>query len=162
MRFSKSIFLASVAAMSCCPQLAMAQAVAPAKPADAPEVADQSPIQDIVVTARRREERLERVPVSMAAISGDALRQQNIVVANDLQFAVPGLSVTGVQGSREDPPISLRGQGQTFGGALPGVQSYFNEVPIPGSVSSLYDMESIQVLKGPQGTARSKSKRNRR
>ncbi|MBW8911422.1 MAG: TonB-dependent receptor plug domain-containing protein, partial [Sphingomonas sp.] len=114
--------------------------------------AAEAPMEGIVVTARRREEQLERVPVSMAAISGDALRQQNIVVANDLQFAVPGLSVTGVQGSREDPPISLRGQGQTFGGALPGVQSYFNEVPIPGSVSSLYDMESIQVLKGPQGT----------
>ena len=116
------------------------------------DAASPSAIEDIVVTARRREENLEKVPVSIAAINGDALRQKNIVTPNDLQYAVPGLTLTGVQGSREDPPISMRGQGQTFGGALPGVQSYFNEVPIPGSMSSLYDIENVQVLKGPQGT----------
>lgn len=150
MQFSKAILLAS-ASIALTHQAASAQPAPPSAP-DSSMGEPSTAGTDILVTARRREEQLERVPVSITAISGDALKRQNIVVANDLQFAVPGLTVTGVQGSREDPPISLRAQGQTFGGALPGVQSYFNEVPIPGSISSLYDMEGIQVLKGPQGT----------
>ena len=107
---------------------------------------------ELVVTARRREESIQQVPVSVALIDGDALREQGITVSNDLQFSVPGLTFTGVVANRESPPIQLRGQGQSFGGALPGVQTYFAEVPTPGSSSVLYDMNSVQVLKGPQGT----------
>lgn len=145
MTFSRMMTLVSTTCLFAVPALAQTP---PAEDA----ATSANGIEDIVVTVRRRAENLEKVPASIAAINGDALRQKAVVTPNDLQYAVPGLTLTGVQGSREDPPISMRGQGQTFGGALPGVQSYFNEVPIPGSMSSLYDIENIQILKGPQGT----------
>jgi iron complex outermembrane recepter protein len=132
--------------------LATSLATVSVAPAFAQEEAAVQEESELVVTARRREESAQEVPISVALIDGDALRDQGITVSNDLQFSVPGLTFTGVVANRESPPIQLRGQGQSFGGALPGVQTYFAEVPTPGSSSVLYDMRSVEVLKGPQGT----------
>jgi iron complex outermembrane recepter protein len=122
----------------------------PSAPADSQQ--DSVAVEEVIVTARRREEELLKVPVSISALSGAQLEQQNVTVTNDLQYSIPGMTFAGTASTRENPPISLRGQGQTFGGALPAVQSYFAEVPTPGSMSTLYDLGSVQVLKGPQGT----------
>ncbi|HUO97401.1 MAG TPA: TonB-dependent receptor [Rhizomicrobium sp.] len=110
-------------------------------------------IETVTITARRKAEDLERVPVAVTAISPDAIRQENIRTAIDLQELAPSLTVTGNLGSRDDNVFTIRGQSQPFGGADPGVQTYFNEVPFgAGGPGNYYDMDSIQVLRGPQGT----------
>lgn len=109
---------------------------------------------EIIVTAQRRSERLSRTPVAVTAISGDALKRNAIQTQSDLQIAAPGLVVKASTNSN-DLNFAIRGQSlDAFSGARPGVLPYFNEVQIggQGTSSSFYDLQSIQVLKGPQGT----------
>lgn len=113
--------------------------------------------QDIVVTARRRAENLQDVPISVSAISGEALRQSGVTDAQSLQYRTPSLSITSAQSQRNTVAFSLRGQRtqetQLF--TDPPVGTYFAEVVQPRPYSfgnSLYDLESVQVLKGVQGT----------
>lgn len=116
-------------------------------------------IETVVVTARRREEDLQRVPVAITAFSQAALDQQRIQNATDLQYLVPSLSVTGVF-NRNQEFFTLRGQGETgtnvssAPGGGPAVVTYFAEVPLAsgGGARLFYDLSSLQVLKGPQGT----------
>lgn len=110
--------------------------------------------ESIVVTARRREENLQDVPVVVTALSADTLQARGIERSDDLQFAVPSLRIA-PQISPATPNFVIRGQGRgLFRGALPAVVTYFADVPIPqdGSFVPLYDLQSVQVLKGPQGT----------
>lgn len=109
---------------------------------------------EIVVTARRREESLQKVPVAVTALTDDMLTQNNIQQTTDLQRLVPGVVFSGA-GTDANTTFSIRGQGKdVIGPGLPSVISYFNEVPLPGfgGVVPTYDMGSIQILKGPQGT----------
>lgn len=108
---------------------------------------------DIIVTARRTEEKLSDVPVSVAAISADALEKQRILTEADLQQSVPGLTVRQTSTSNQTS-FSLRGQSlDAFSFASPAVLSYFNEVNVQGvSAAAFFDLDSIQVVKGPQGT----------
>lgn len=122
----------------------------------APAQADQpGGITDIVVTARRTEERSQRVPVSITAFNQDNLREKGISTGTDLQNFTPSLSVVG-DVARNQETYSIRGMGGNGGpgtGSGPGVVGYFAEVP--SSVSgpgNFYDLASLQVLKGPQGT----------
>lgn len=113
-----------------------------------------SSVEEVVVTARRREERLLDVPASVSALSSSELEARSITNTQELQSFVPGLKFT-AQVSNETPNFIIRGQGRPlFVGALPAVVVYVNDVPLPqdGSTVSLYDMASVQVLKGPQGT----------
>ncbi len=115
--------------------------------------AQQVGIEEVVVTARRRPEDLEKIPVAVTALSGDVIRTQGIKTAVDLQNFSPSLTVTANLGSRDNDVFSIRGQSQPFGGADPGVQTYFAEVPFNSSgPGSYFDMANIQVLNGPQGT----------
>lgn len=112
-----------------------------------------SGIEVVTVTARRRPEDLEKTPVAVTVLSGDLLRTQDVKSALDLQNFAPSLTVTGNLGSRDTDVFSIRGQSQPFGGADPGVQSYFAEVPFNASGhGSYFDLQNIQVLAGPQGT----------
>jgi iron complex outermembrane recepter protein len=105
------------------------------------------------VTVRFQENDLERVPVSLTALSADTIRQANLGNALDLQFLSPSLTVSANLGSRDDNVFTIRGQSQPFGGADFGVQTYFNEVPFnAGGPGNYFDMDNIQVLRGPQGT----------
>jgi iron complex outermembrane receptor protein len=108
---------------------------------------------DIVVTARRRSESLSRVPISVASIGGDDLVARRIESQLDLQRGVPGLTVRSGQ-SDSVLTFSIRGQGvDNYSSSPPAVATYFNEVPLASlSASNFYDLNSIQVLKGPQGT----------
>lgn len=108
---------------------------------------------EIIVTAQRREESLARTPVSMDVLSSDALAERHIVTESDLQAAVPGLGVKASSGSNQLNYV-IRGQSlDSFSGVRPGVLPYFNEVQVAGSGSTgFYDLQSVQVLKGPQGT----------
>ena len=108
---------------------------------------------EIIVTAQRRSESLQRTPVAVTAISSDALQRQVIVSESDLQTTVPGLTVKAGQSSNQ-LNYSLRGQTvDSFSSSRPAVLPYINEVQVGGSSSSaFYDLQSVQVLKGPQGT----------
>ena len=109
---------------------------------------------DIVVTARRRAEDISKVPVAVTAFSAEQIESKNIQNVADLTKLTPGLNITG-GGSRTNVFATIRGQSRgVTGNVSPGVLTYFNEVPLPtyGSLIPTYDMDNIQVLKGPQGT----------
>jgi iron complex outermembrane recepter protein len=130
------------------PGLAQAQTVPPV-----PVAQGQSGIEEVIVTARRREENLERVPISVSALSAQQLRQRSIVTQSDLQSAVPGLTLRETQGSNS-LTYSIRGQTvDVFTGSSSAVVPYLDEVQlVTGGASTFFDLQSIQVLKGPQGT----------
>ncbi len=109
-----------------------------------------SAIDDVVVTARRREERLQEVPLAVTALSQEVLEEKGVRDANDLGQVAPGLSVQNTTANRNNITYSIRGQGQAFGQNSPGVVPYFAEVPSFGD--AIFDLQGIQVLKGPQGT----------
>ena len=115
--------------------------------------AAQDDIETVVVTARRRSESLEKVPSSITALGAQQLADENIVTQSDLQLAVPGLTVRETQGSNS-LTLSLRGQTvDAFTGSKTAVVPYFDEVQLStGGASTYFDLDSIQVLKGPQGT----------
>ncbi|MEQ9662733.1 MAG: TonB-dependent receptor [Parasphingopyxis sp.] len=107
----------------------------------------------IVVTARRREESLSQTPVSVSVLSGDDLQARSINSEADLQAATPGLIVRSTQGSSQFN-YAIRGQSiDAFSVSQPGVLTYVNEFQTNAlNAGSLYDIGSVQVLKGPQGT----------
>lgn len=112
---------------------------------------------EIVVTARRREERLQDVPISVSALSGEQLERAGVTDVQSLQYRTPSLTITSAQSQRNTVAFSLRGQRtqetQLF--TDPPVGTYFAEVVQPrpyGFGKSFYDLESVQVLKGVQGT----------
>ena len=116
---------------------------------------------DIIVTARRTEERLQDVPISMTVFSQEQLTQRNIAVATDLAAYTPSLSVNQRYGP-EKASFSIRGFIQDQSTA-PTVGVYFAEVVgvrAQGGTTSgnsvgagaFTDLENVQVLKGPQGT----------
>lgn len=114
----------------------------------------QAGAEDIIVTAQRKDSGLSRTPVSIDVLSAETLTDAHIFTEADLRLAVPGLSVRAGTNSNQ-LNYSIRGNSQdAFSGTRPGVLPYINEVQIGGSGGStaFYDLESIQVLKGPQGT----------
>lgn len=116
---------------------------------------DSGSLGDIVVTARRREEKLQDVPLSVTAFSPKSLTADRITTRTDLANFTPSLmTITGGYPS-EFALFSLRGQGPAFG-AVPGVVTYFAEVPeltgIDGRTGTYFDLANVQVLAGPQGT----------
>ncbi|WP_157218136.1 TonB-dependent receptor [Flavisphingomonas formosensis] len=136
---------------------AHAQTAAAATP---PNVRETQGIQEIIVTAQRRQERNQDVPISITAFSAESIQQRNITQSQDLQASVPSLIVgANGQASRDSQTFTLRGQGATFQ-ASPGVVVYMNEVPLPapitlsqqGGPGNYVDLENLQVLAGPQGT----------
>jgi iron complex outermembrane recepter protein len=108
---------------------------------------------DIIVTARRTDEKLQDVPVAVVAFGADALSERRITSEVDLQVATPGLTVRQT-GSSDQLNYAIRGQSvDAFSFSSPAVVAYFNEVQVGGAAAtSFFDLESIQVLKGPQGT----------
>ena len=119
-----------------------------------PEPAGYALLEEVTVTAQRRDENLSRTPVAVAVISAETLARAQIGAEDDLRAAAPGLSVRSGASSNQ-LNFALRGQSRdAFSGTRPGVLPYFNEVQIGGSGGStaFYDLHSVQVLKGPQGT----------
>ncbi|MBX3428306.1 MAG: hypothetical protein KF779_01860 [Hyphomonadaceae bacterium] len=116
---------------------------------------DDEAFDEIVVTARRREENLQDVPLSVTAFSPEELLQGGIDDRTALADHTPSLiTITGGYPS-EFAFFALRGQGPAFG-SVPGTISYFAEVPntitIDGRVGTYFDLANVQVLAGPQGT----------
>ena len=110
-------------------------------------------LEEVTVTARRERENLQVVPISITAISGEEIREKNITSPDDFNTTVPGLTVAATSLDRASVTYTIRGQGQILGGPDPAVATYFNDVPtVVTSSGYLFDLENLQVLKGPQGT----------
>lgn len=109
-------------------------------------VAEPNRLDDIVVVARRAQERLQDVPISITAISADTIKSAQISQGSDLIRLVPTLNV---QQSSTGP-----GQSYSLRGIRTGVITYFNEVPTSANAvnNQIWDLESVQALAGPQGT----------
>jgi iron complex outermembrane receptor protein len=122
--------------------------------ADQSSAADAGDSGAIIVTARRRAEDVSKVPIAITAFSGEQLVTKGVQNTLELTKITPGLNIQAA-GSRANPFIVIRGQSKAVtGNGSPGVITYMNDVPLPtyGSLIQSYDMENIQVLKGPQGT----------
>jgi len=121
--------------------------------ADATLSGDNGPLELVVVTARRQSEDMEKVPVSVAALSNSALAQQHVTSEQELQMAVPGLA-TVPSTSTNQLAFSIRGQAlDAYSYTSPAVLAYFDEFQTGGITSTtFFDLQSVQVVKGPQGT----------
>lgn len=115
-------------------------------------------LEEVVVTARKREENLQTAPVSVAAFTAAALQRQGIDTLVDLGSRVPNLSmISGQGGGGTQTQVSIRGVGQSDF-ILTSDQSvgvYVDGVYFPrsmGAALDLVDIERIEVLRGPQGT----------
>lgn len=146
-----SVVACVTAVLFCCaPGLSKAQAAAAASVT--PGAGDQ--IQEVIVTAQRREESVQTVPIAISVITGDSALQSGITSSQDLPLAVPGLQMD-LNGIGVAP--FLRGVGSTFAaaGAEPPVALYIDGEYIPSSAGALFNLNNVdrvEVLKGPQGT----------
>lgn len=127
--------------------------VSPSAPPAAAVVQDRN---EIVVTARKRAERLQDAPVSIAAFTAEDLADRGITSIPELARRVPGLNY-GDFGDAKLSPTSLRGvvSGAGSAGSDPAVGYYVDEVYVgqgPGAALDLYDIERVEILRGPQGT----------
>jgi iron complex outermembrane receptor protein len=153
MTFSLKAGLMANAAMSLWAGAAFAQP-APEHAMPAAVAPDGPGIGDIVVTARRREESAQKVPVSVTAFSGEALRAASVKSLSDLTAITPGIRFSS-EGEGNASTVSLRGLSKVpIGETLPAVVVYFNEVALPSQGVNVptFDLANVQVLKGPQGT----------
>ena len=135
------------------PMAAQAQSEASNQPGEESVFADS----EIIVTARRREESLQSVPIAVTVYGTETLEKRSIRSAADLSAIAPSLIMQGAAGRRNTPSIGIRGQRtqDTLITGDPAVSFYFDEViltPNQGLNLGLYDLGSVQVLKGPQGT----------
>ncbi|WP_353227324.1 TonB-dependent receptor [Novosphingobium sp.] len=142
--------LAAAGAVTILPTVARADA-APAAAADAPPT-----VSEIIVTAQRREESIQKVPVAVTAIGAQALRDLRVSSVRDIAGLAPGLEMN-TQGQQSNPTIIIRGiaSGTSSNSVDPKVGIYIDGVYIGRAVGSLLDfsdIERLEVLRGPQGT----------
>jgi len=112
---------------------------------------------DIVVTARRRAESLQDVPIAVTAYSGEALERTGAVDITDISDTTPNVTLETSRGSNTTLTAFIRGVGQQdpVAGFESGVGLYLDDVFInrpQAAVLDIYDVERIEVLRGPQGT----------
>jgi len=142
----KAALLAS-AALAAIPGVAAAQA----------PTSGVAVVEELVVTARRREESLKDVPVAVTAVTGERLEATGAADITTLQQSTPNLTVQVARGSNSTLISFIRGVGQQdpLWGFEPGVGLYVDDVYIArpqGAVLDIFDIERMEVLRGPQGT----------
>ena len=120
-------------------------------------VSDEADEGVIIVTARRREERLIDVPLSVTALTGEALAQQGIQDLTQIGQQVPNITLEVSRGTNTTLTAFIRGVGQQdpVAGFEAGVGLYIDDVYLnrpQAAVLDIYDVERIEVLRGPQGT----------
>ena len=123
-------------------------------PREQVDLASSTDLLEIVVTARRREESAVETPVSISVMGADELARWVVSSEQDLRLVAPGLTVRASSNSNQ-LNFAIRGQTlDAFSDSRAGVLPYFNEIQInnDGGSSAFYDLASVQILKGPQGT----------
>ncbi|HEX2762290.1 MAG TPA: TonB-dependent receptor [Allosphingosinicella sp.] len=131
------------------------QAAAANEGTEAEEIATQD--EDIIVTARRRAENLIDVPIAVTAYSGEALERQGATDITDLSDTTPNVTIETSRGTNTTLTAFIRGVGQQdpVAGFEAGVGLYLDDVYLnrpQAAVLDIYDVERIEVLRGPQGT----------
>ena len=121
------------------------------------EAAGADNIDEIIVTARRREENLLDVPIAVSAFSGEALELRGALDLTDIGNITPNTTLETSRGSNSTLSAFIRGIGQQdpVSGFEPGVGIYLDDVYLnrpQAAVLDIYDVERIEVLRGPQGT----------
>ena len=111
----------------------------------------------VKVTARKREETLQDVPVAVTAFTAETIDKLNVKDIGDLDAQVPNLTIYAARGSTSTVTAYIRGIGQAdpLWGVDPGVGIYLDDVYIArpqGALLDVFDVERIEVLRGPQGT----------
>ncbi len=147
-RFNKPAIAVSCALMGSLFQVNLAFAQETTTP-----TAEEQSIEVIRVTSERRVKRIQDIPNSMTALSAQQLERKSVSRLDDLPFASPGLTVTDAGLTQS---VNIRGIGLASGDpdVTNGVGTYIDGLFQPPIVSTLdyYDVEYIQVLRGPQGT----------
>ncbi len=143
-------------------RLVLAAAAACSLPVSGPVVAAEpgaqaGTIEQVTVTARRREESLQDVPVAITALTSDQLLEQNVRTLEDMTAYAPNIKVNAGRATTSTINAYIRGVGQNdpLWGFEPGVGIYLDDVYIArpqGALLDVYDVERIEVLRGPQGT----------
>ena len=112
------------------------------------------PIEEIFVTAQRVEESVQDVPVAVTALTGDLLEEKQVITPSDLQLNAPNVAFTATNFGGSS--FSIRGIGNLVIGRTgePGVSAHLNEIAVPNNLNAteFFDMERVEVLRGPQGT----------
>ncbi|MEM9600397.1 MAG: TonB-dependent receptor, partial [Pseudomonadota bacterium] len=112
---------------------------------------------EVIVTAQRRAQNIQDVPISVTAVSGDLLADTGAIDITDIQKFTPNATVEVARGSNSTLIAFIRGVGQQdpLWGFEPGVGIYVDDVYVArpqGAVLDIFDVERIEVLRGPQGT----------
>jgi iron complex outermembrane receptor protein len=148
--------------LTLCVSLALSAQMGSAQDASAPAATSSNDLGDIIVTARRVEERLQDVPVSIQVFNQQQLTDHNVTNANELAEYTPSLSTNPNFGT-DETTFAIRGFNQDEG-SPPSVGVYFadvvsprgngNGIPIGDGANhgDFFDLANVQVLKGPQGT----------
>ena len=127
-------------------------------PAEAPvqlALAATQPLDDIIVTAERRETSLQRTPIAISAFGADTLAERKIDSIRDLAGQIPNLRIPRATIGYTTQLFSLRGVGETDPIQEPTLSVYVDDVYYPrqiGSMLDFNDVQRIEVLRGPQGT----------
>jgi iron complex outermembrane receptor protein len=136
---------------------AAAQVSNPGPPAPAGGPPDTGAVAEVIVTAQRREQSLQQVPVAVTSLGGEYLASRQIQSIDKLSSLAPGLNVVKGATDAAATVISIRGSATTNQGILfePAVGVYVDNVYVGKSYGSIFDipdLERVEVLRGPQGT----------
>ncbi len=118
---------------------------------------DNTTLDTVVVTARKRDESLAEVPISVTVFTSQTLEAYNIQSFDDYATKTPNISFAyggGPTGFADARTVAIRGiTGQNLFGTAGATGFYIDDTPVPGSVDPrVLDIDNIEVLKGPQGT----------
>ena len=158
MRKFELLAASAIALIAAVPAAAQNTTAPPPKPAPAPVAQDDgdSQIGDIVITSQRTSEPLQTVPIAVTAFTAQALQEQQINTTSDLQLTLPNITFT-KSNFTSSSSFNIRGIGDLCVGvtcdAATGI--HVNDVPVIGSPifqNEYFDVERIEVLRGPQGT----------
>ncbi|UYV16455.1 TonB-dependent receptor [Porphyrobacter sp. ULC335] len=147
--FTRVSLIALTATLAAAPHAAFAQS------ADAAAEDDDVSGNQIIVTAQKIEQRAVDVPITITATTGDRIRDLGVTDLDELSSYVPGLLIQ--EQSANNPGVVIRGITSDSGSAQQGprVTLYYNGVDISrsrGSYQAIYDLERVEVIKGPQAT----------
>ena len=159
---TRAMLLAGAAIFAAAPAWAQeAEQVAPeanaTEASTAPDEAPTTETGEIVVTARRRNEALQDVPIAVTAFTGEQLEREAAIDITDIGDTTPNVTIEASRGTNSTLTAFIRGIGQQdpVAGFEQGVGLYLDDVYLnrpQGAVLDIYDVERIEVLRGPQGT----------
>ena len=149
----RSALLVSAIAL---PSVSLAQnAAKPASPEPSSADSNSAEAPDIVVTAQKREQNIQDVPIAISAFSGAALADRGTQTIDSLTSLAPGLSGHATSSAQQAYTIRGVGSNDFSVGNDPAVGIYLDEVYIgraAGAVTNVFDLARIEVVRGPQGT----------